>query len=107
MGRFRVAFANCFANTIVARDMNQANRVAYGRKRWRTVTLKGDIVSTSGSQTGGGRIRTGDMKLDDGSKSYMEEEEHVDPKEIEQWKRQRDELREENKKLTREKRKKE
>ncbi|KAG6836004.1 hypothetical protein H0H93_012338 [Arthromyces matolae] len=34
--------------------MEQANRIAYGAKRWKVVTLTGQVIETSGTMSGGG-----------------------------------------------------
>ena len=47
--RVRVAFLHALGNTIVANDMTQARRLAYGRdKAWRVVTLRGELIELSG-----------------------------------------------------------
>lgn len=47
--RVRVAFLHALGNTIVASDMTQARRLAYGRDRaWRVVTLRGELIELSG-----------------------------------------------------------
>ena len=43
-----------FRDTLVASDMDQANRIAYGAKRYRVVTLNGEMIETSGAMSGGG-----------------------------------------------------
>ena len=49
-------------DTIVAKDLTQANRVAYGAKRWRVVTIEGGLIDKSGTMTGGGtKISRGGM----------------------------------------------
>ncbi|GAB4818756.1 hypothetical protein N2152v2_005802 [Parachlorella kessleri] len=54
--RLRVAFYYAMRDTIVARDLEQASRIAYGQdKRWRrVVTLKGEMINESGTMSGGG-----------------------------------------------------
>lgn len=60
--RFRPAFYSVMQNTIVANTLEQANRVAYGAKRWRVVTLNGQLIDKSGTMSGGGtRITKGAM----------------------------------------------
>lgn len=49
------AFYYGLHDTLVANDLNQATRIAYGAKRWRVVTLKGELIETSGTMSGGGR----------------------------------------------------
>ncbi|KAI6012790.1 RecF/RecN/SMC N terminal domain-containing protein [Pisolithus orientalis] len=42
-------------NTLVANDLDQANRIAFGgAKRWRVVTLAGQLIDASGTMSGGG-----------------------------------------------------
>lgn len=60
--RFAPAFYSVLSDTIVAKDLTQANRVAYGAKRWRVVTLEGGLIDKSGTMTGGGtRVSRGGM----------------------------------------------
>ena len=76
----RPAFFYAFRNTVVAEDLDQASRIAYGAdKRWRrVVTLDGQLIESSGTISGGGgrprggRIRTGSAG---GVTSPREEEE--------------------------------
>lgn len=42
---------------MVANDLEQGTRIAYGAKRYRVVTLKGDLIETSGTMSGGGRTQ--------------------------------------------------
>ncbi|KAI9676908.1 MAG: hypothetical protein M1817_006747 [Caeruleum heppii] len=60
--RFRPAFYSVLQNTLVAKDLPQANRIAYGAKRWRVVTLDGQLIDMSGTMSGGGtRVAKGGM----------------------------------------------
>jgi len=52
--RYAPAFFKAIGNTLVANDMDQANRIAFGRNRWRVVTLAGGVIETSGAMSGGG-----------------------------------------------------
>lgn len=52
--RFAAAFYKAVGNTLVAENMDQANRIAYGQKRWRVVTLAGQLIDSSGTMSGGG-----------------------------------------------------
>nr|OQO27227.1 hypothetical protein B0A51_05322 [Rachicladosporium sp. CCFEE 5018] len=52
--RFKPAFYSVLQNTLVAKDLEQANRIAYGAKRWRVVTLDGQLIDKSGTMSGGG-----------------------------------------------------
>lgn len=60
--RFAAAYYSVLYDTIVAKDLTQANRVAYGAKRWRVVTLEGGLIDKSGTMTGGGtKVSRGGM----------------------------------------------
>ncbi|KAI9669167.1 MAG: hypothetical protein M1829_005168 [Trizodia sp. TS-e1964] len=60
--KFRPAFFSVLQNTLVANDLAQANRIAYGAQRWRVVTLDGQLIDKSGTMTGGGtRVSKGAM----------------------------------------------
>ena len=60
--KFRSAFYSVMQDTLVAKDLDQANRVAYGAKRWRVVTLDGQLIDKSGTMSGGGtRVAKGAM----------------------------------------------
>lgn len=59
---FRPAFFSVLQNTLVAQDLEQANRIAYGARRWRVVTLDGQLIDVSGTMSGGGtRVARGGM----------------------------------------------
>lgn len=49
------AFYYGLKNTLVANNLDQATRIAYGAERHRVVTLKGELIETSGTMSGGGR----------------------------------------------------
>jgi structural maintenance of chromosome 4 len=60
--RFAPAFYSIMQNTLVAKDLEQANRIAYGAKRWRVVTLDGQLIDVSGTMSGGGtKVARGGM----------------------------------------------
>lgn len=60
--KFRSAFYSVLQNTLVAKDLEQANRIAYGARRWRVVTLDGQLIDVSGTMSGGGtRVARGGM----------------------------------------------
>lgn len=60
--KFRPAFYSVLQNTLVAEDLQQANRIAYGAKRWRVVTLDGQLIDKSGTMSGGGtKVARGGM----------------------------------------------
>lgn len=51
----RPLFYQVLRDTLVARDLEQATRIAYaGSKRHRVVTLDGNLIDTSGTMAGGG-----------------------------------------------------
>lgn len=52
--RFAPAFYHQLGDTLVAQDLAQANRIAYGARRWRVVTLDGQLIDRSGTMSGGG-----------------------------------------------------
>lgn len=55
--RFLPAFYHALQDTLVATDLVQANRIAYGAKRWRVVTLDGELIDKSGTMSGGGNSK--------------------------------------------------
>ena len=60
--KFAPAFYSVMQNTLVADDLEQANRIAYSARRWRVVTLDGQLIDTSGTMSGGGtRVARGGM----------------------------------------------
>ena len=53
--KFLPAFYKGLGNTLVVPDLDQANRIAFGgAKRWRVVTLAGQLIDASGTMSGGG-----------------------------------------------------
>ncbi|KAF3906498.1 hypothetical protein ABW20_dc0106805 [Dactylellina cionopaga] len=59
---YRPAFYSVLQDTLVANDLAQANRIAYGARRWRVVTLEGQLIDKSGTMSGGGnRVSRGGM----------------------------------------------
>ncbi|CAG2117822.1 unnamed protein product, partial [Medioppia subpectinata] len=60
--RVKVAFYYGLRDTLVAKDIDQAHRISApkgGGRRYRVVTLKGELYETSGTMSGGGRPSTG------------------------------------------------
>ncbi|XP_058798043.1 structural maintenance of chromosomes protein 4 isoform X2 [Phymastichus coffea] len=49
------AFYFALRDTLVAKDLDQATRIAYGAKRYRVVTLKGELIEIAGTMSGGGK----------------------------------------------------
>lgn len=54
--RVRLAFYFALKDTLVADTIEDATRISNGGKlqRFRVVTLKGEVVETTGTMTGGG-----------------------------------------------------
>ncbi|KAH8413188.1 hypothetical protein KR009_008686 [Drosophila setifemur] len=52
--RVRTAFYFALRNTLVGEDLEQGTRIAYGRDRYRVVTLRGEMIETTGTMSGGG-----------------------------------------------------
>ncbi|RHZ78261.1 hypothetical protein Glove_166g207 [Diversispora epigaea] len=60
--KFAPAFYKVLQNTLVANNLKQATRIAYGKPRWRVVTLEGQLFEKAGTMSGGGnRIIRGGM----------------------------------------------
>lgn len=60
--KFAPAFYSVLQNTLVAKDLGHANKIAYGARRWRVVTLDGQLIDVSGTMSGGGtRVARGGM----------------------------------------------
>ncbi len=55
------AFYAELRNTLVADNLEQASRIAYGQQRNRVVTLKGELIEVTGTMSGGGRPQKGRM----------------------------------------------
>ncbi|OTF74898.1 structural maintenance of chromosomes protein 4-like protein, partial [Euroglyphus maynei] len=58
--RIRPAFYFALGETLVAKDIDQARRITQ-HKRYRVVTLRGDLIEVDGAMTGGGQPRSGGM----------------------------------------------
>lgn len=60
---YAAAFYQAMRDTLVATDLAQANRIAFGgQRRYRVVTLDGQLIDTSGTMSGGGtRVARGIM----------------------------------------------
>ncbi|KAK0434825.1 RecF/RecN/SMC N terminal domain-containing protein [Armillaria borealis] len=59
--KFAPAFYKGVGETLVAKDMEQANRIAFGSRRYRVVTLSGQLIDMSGAMGGGGQPARGGM----------------------------------------------
>ncbi|KAH9011787.1 SMCs flexible hinge [Lactarius pseudohatsudake] len=51
--RFTGAFYKALHDTLVVQDLAQATRIAFGARRWRVVTLVGELVDSSGTMSRG------------------------------------------------------
>ncbi|XP_048121194.1 structural maintenance of chromosomes protein 4 [Alosa alosa] len=71
----RPAFYFALRDTLVARDLEQATKVAFQKdKRWRVVTMQGQIIEQAGTMTGGGsRVMRGKMGSSIGSEISQKE----------------------------------
>ena len=74
--RVKPAFYFALRDTLVANDIEQAARIAYGVKPYRVVTLKGELIEITGTMSGGGnrpmRGRMGKMVTVDTSLSNVD-----------------------------------
>ncbi|CAG4980755.1 unnamed protein product [Colias eurytheme] len=53
--RVLAAFYYALRDTLVANELEQASRIAYGATRYRVVTLSGDVIEIAGTMSGGGK----------------------------------------------------
>ena len=53
--RNKLAFYHYLKDTLVADDLDQANRITSGNIAYRIVTLNGEVIEKSGAMTGGGK----------------------------------------------------
>ncbi|SNX85103.1 related to SMC4 - Stable Maintenance of Chromosomes [Melanopsichium pennsylvanicum] len=86
--RFAAAFYHQLRDTLVANDLAHANRIAYGAKRWRVVTLDGQLIDKSGTMSGGGN------KVSRGAMSSKFAADEVSPEQLQRMERDRDALQE-------------
>nr|WJN25098.1 condensin complex subunit [Moesziomyces parantarcticus] len=82
--RFAAAFYHQLRDTLVAKDLAHANRIAYGAKRWRVVTLDGQLIDKSGTMSGGGN------KVSRGAMSSKFAADEVSPEQLQRLERDRD-----------------
>ncbi|KAH8993877.1 SMCs flexible hinge [Lactarius hatsudake] len=62
--RFAHAFYKALRDTLVVQDLAQVTHIAFGTRRWRVVTLAGELINSSGTISGGGpKPRGGGMGL--------------------------------------------
>ena len=75
--RYRPGFYRYLQDTLVADNIDIARKAAYGARRFRVVTLVGEVIETSGTMSGGGRKVTGKM----GQQSAVKDK--ISPREFE------------------------
>ncbi|XP_017781859.1 PREDICTED: structural maintenance of chromosomes protein 4 [Nicrophorus vespilloides] len=75
--RIKPAFYYAVRNTLVAKDLDQGSRIAYGAQRFRVVTLGGDLIELTGTMSGGGR------QVSRGRMGQSVAVSNIDPKELE------------------------
>lgn len=51
---YKIAFYYALQNTLVCDDLERGTKIAYGKTRYRVVTLKGQLIDLSGTMSGGG-----------------------------------------------------
>uniref|UniRef100_A0A8W7PFD3 Structural maintenance of chromosomes protein n=1 Tax=Anopheles coluzzii TaxID=1518534 RepID=A0A8W7PFD3_ANOCL len=79
------AFYFALRDTLVAENLDQGQRIAYGRQRFRVVTIGGDVIETSGTMSGGGRSQQrGRMGTSVQTKTSASEPAGASSREIEQ-----------------------
>lgn len=91
--RVRVAFFFALHNTLVADNLDQGSRIAYGARKWRVVTLAGEVIETSGTMCGGGKSQIrGKMGTSVTTKSAVNLNNSVSERDLDAWNQQRDTL---------------
>ena len=56
--KYKLAFYHYVKDTLVAEDLDQANRITSGKVAYRVVTLNGEVIEKSGAMSGGGNRQT-------------------------------------------------
>uniref|UniRef100_A0A8C7L3T4 Structural maintenance of chromosomes protein n=1 Tax=Oncorhynchus kisutch TaxID=8019 RepID=A0A8C7L3T4_ONCKI len=76
------AFYFALRDTLVAKDLEQATRLAFQKdKRWRVVTMQGQIIEMAGTMTGGGgRVMRGRMGSSIGTEVTQQELDRMESK---------------------------
>jgi len=82
----KTGFYFALRDTLVAKDIDQATRIAYGKQRYRVVTLKGELIETSGAMSGGGNA------VSKGKMGTQVATEAVDPREVQNMENQLEKL---------------
>ncbi|XP_029472941.1 structural maintenance of chromosomes protein 4 isoform X2 [Rhinatrema bivittatum] len=91
--KIHLAFYFALRDTLVASNLDQATRVAFQKdKRWRVVTLQGQIIEQSGTMTGGGgKVMKGRMgssvivEVSETELNMMESKLHMDSEKAMQY----------------------
>lgn len=61
--KFKSAFYYVLRDTLIADNIDDANRLAFGKTRWKVITLDGKVIERSGTLSGGGnKISKGGMR---------------------------------------------
>ncbi|CCH61495.1 hypothetical protein TBLA_0E04410 [Henningerozyma blattae CBS 6284] len=85
--KFLPAFYSVLRDTLVATNLLHANKVAYGKRRFRVVTLDGKLIDISGTMSGGGNyVLRGLMKL--GQDLPENDFEQTSPEEVQKLERE-------------------
>ncbi|SCU87271.1 LAFA_0E05732g1_1 [Lachancea sp. 'fantastica'] len=88
--KFRNAFYSVLRDTLVADNLGEANRVAYGKQRFRVVTLDGKMIDLSGAMSGGGNYRASGLmkseRQDNASALTAEDVKRIDAELVEREK---------------------
>ncbi|KAF0991884.1 hypothetical protein HZS_3971 [Henneguya salminicola] len=79
---FLPALYFAFRDTLVADNIDEATRTAFGKTRYRVVTLKGDIVEKNGTITTGGEPIRGRIRLSSASHSLDRSHSHIKPEDL-------------------------
>lgn len=62
------AFSSLLRDTLVVDSLDLARKIAYGGRKWRVVTLRGQLIEISGTMSGGGQPISGKMALSSDSR---------------------------------------
>ncbi|XP_066181779.1 structural maintenance of chromosomes protein 4 isoform X1 [Sylvia atricapilla] len=104
--KIRLAFYFALRDTLVVKNLEEGTRIAFQKeKRWRVVTLQGQIIETSGAMTGGGKVMKGRMgssvvmDISEEEISKMESQLQKDSKRVVQCEEEKSQLEEAIRKL--------
>ncbi|KAJ4490187.1 RecF/RecN/SMC [Lentinula aciculospora] len=82
--KFAEVFYKAVGDTLVAKDIDQANRIAFGERRTKVVTLAGQVIETSGAMSGGGGAPA------KGGMSAKLAKDSVSPRQLQEFEQERD-----------------